>query len=319
MNNRVLLASITAISGFALGWALKPAPKQETLVTESGADAAAHQSGRISEAELTAANLNHESRVTPPVSDSLPEVTQEAPKAFPGLVDRAFKDAVFQRDRGKLLRLAEALGLTNEQVQQLETMLVEQRRAPSPLGPLNANRDPKQTLETLIRSAKEADDQFRATLTPQQVQALDSLRMRQRENQAETRAQRDLSELTSRLDLTPAQRDSALQVLRTQSTKMQEKFPEGSDLISEASLLPLLGAGQYATGSVEAMTLLANDPPSSNDPMVRMEKLDEIQRKQVHERLAGLSKILTPAQLDQYRIAMEANSLSRLRQRAKAE
>jgi len=319
MNNRVLLASITAVSGFALGWALKPAPKQETLATESGADTAAHQSGRVSEDELHATNRSRESVGAPPVSDSLPDNVQEDPKAFSARMDRAFKDATFQRDRGKLLRLAEALGLSNEQIQQLEAMLVQQRHAPSPLGPPNANRDPKETLETLIRSAKETDDQFRATLTPQQIKALDSLRARQRENQAETRAQKDLSELTSRLDLTPAQRESALQVLRDQSTKMQEKFAEGSDLISESSLLPLVGAGQFSTSSVEAMTLLASDPPSSNDPRARMEKMEEIQLKQMHERLSGLSKILTPAQMDQYRVAIDTNSLSKARQRAKAE
>ena len=315
MNNRVLLASLTAVSGFALGWALKPAPKQETLVTESGADTASHQSGRVSEEELSATNRNRESPITAPVPDSLPEDVQENPNAFSGLVDRAFKDAAFQRDRGKLLRLAEALGLNSEQIKQLETLLVQQRHAASPLGPTNANRNPKETLETLIRSAKEADDQFKSTLSPEQVKALDSLRARQRENQAETRAQNELSELTSRLDLTPAQRESALQVLRAQSTKMQEKFAEGSELISESSLLPLLGAGQFATGSVEAMTLLANDPPSSNAPLARIEKLEEIQLKRMHERLAGLSKILTPAQLDQYRVAMEANSVSRVPRR----
>lgn len=319
MNNRVLLASITAVSGFALGWALKPAPKQETLVAESGLDATSHQSGRVPEANLSAANRERESPVTPPMSDALPDNVQEDPKAFSGLAERAFKNAIFQRDRGKLLRLAEALGLTDEQIQQLEAMLAQQRRAPSPLGPPNANRDSKETLETLIRSAKEADDQFRATLTPPQVKALDALRARQRENQAETRAQKDLSELTGRLDLTPAQREAALQVLRDQSTRMQEKFAEGSELISESSLLPLLGSGQYATASVEAMTLLANDPPSSNDPRARMEKMEEIQQKQMQERLAGLSKVLTPAQLDQYRVAMDANSLSKARQRTKAE
>jgi len=319
MNNRVLLASITAVCGFALGWAVKPAPKSDAQETESEVDAASHQSGRISEAELARANRESEPGVTRPVSDTLPDVPPDSPDAFAGLADRAFKDAAFQRDRGKLLRLAEALGLTNEQIKQLETMLVQQRRAASPLGPTSPNRDPKETLETLIRSAKEADDQFKATLTPQQVAALEALRTRQRENQTETRAQNELSQLTSRLDLTPSQRESALQVLRAQSAKTQEKFPEGSELISESSLLPLLGAGQFATGSVEAMTLLASDPPSSNDPLSRMEKMEEIQLKQMHERLAGLSKILTPAQLDQYRVAMEANSVSRLpRQRAKA-
>lgn len=315
MNNRVLLASITAVSGFALGWALKPAPKQETLVTESAADPASHQSGRVSGDELNAANRSRESNITAPIPDLLPEEVQENPNAFSGLVDRAFKDAAFQRDRGKLLRLAEALGLNSEQIKQLEAMLIKQRHAASPLGPTNANRDPKEALETLIRSAKEADDQFKSTLTPQQVTALEALRARQRENQAETRAQNELSELTSRLDLTPAQRESALQVLRSQSTKTQEQFAEGSELISESSLLPLLGAGQFATGSVEAMTLLANDPPSSNAPLARIEKLEEIQLKRMHERLAGLSKILTPAQLDQYRVAMEANSVSRLPRR----
>jgi hypothetical protein len=315
MNNRVLLASITAVFGFALGWALKPAPKQEALVTESGADAASHQSGRISEIELAAANRAREPHVTPPMGDSLPDDIQEPPNASSDLVDRAFKDAAFQRDRGKLLRLAEALGLTNEQIKQLETMLVQQKRAASPLGSPNANRNPKEALETLIRSAKEADEQFKATLTPQQVTALEALRARQRENQAETRAQNELSDLTSRLDLTPAQRESALQVLRAQSTKMQEKFPEGSELIAESSLLPLLGAGQFATGSVEAMALLSNDPPSAFDSRSRMEKLEEIQLKRMHARLAGLSKILTPAQLDQYRVAMEANSVSRVPRR----
>jgi Spy/CpxP family protein refolding chaperone len=319
MNNRVLLASVTAVCGFALGWAIKPAPKSETSGTESQVDAASHQSGRIPEQELHTTNRAHEPGVAPPVDDSPPDETQEDPKAFAARMERAFKNATFQRDRGKLLRLAEALGLTNEQITQLEALLAQQRRTASPLGAPNANRNPKETLDTLILSAKEADDQFRATLTPEQNKALEALRARQRENQTETRAQKELSELTSRLDLTPGQRESALQVLRAQAAKIQAKFPEGSDLISESSLLPLVGAGQYSANSVEAMALLATDPPASNDPRASMEKMSEIQLKQMHERLAGLSTILTPAQLDQYRVAMEASSLSKSRQRAKAE
>ncbi|HEY8961322.1 MAG TPA: hypothetical protein VIM57_03890 [Luteolibacter sp.] len=315
MKNRVFLASVTAVCGFALGWVLKPAQRPETLAKEAEVDTAGHRSERLSEAELDAANREREPHITSSSGDSLSEETEEDPKAFAIRMERAFKDATFQRDRGKLLRLAEALGLTNEQVAQLEAMLLQQRRAASPLGTPSANRNPKETLDTLIRSAKEMDDQFRSTLTPEQDKALEALRARQRENQTETRAQKELTELTSRLDLTPDQRDAALQVLRTQSAKTQEKFPAGSDLVSESSLLPLVAAGQFSANSVEAMTLLAVDPPASNDSRGTMDKLNEIQLKQLQERLTGLSSVLTPAQLDQYRASMETNHLSRQRVR----
>ena len=310
MKTRLFVPLATALAGFALGWAFKPAPEPPPAAEANAGSPPANT--RASTADRSAATLTRDARPELPGANIPPDDLRKAELEHRATMQKAFKDAALQRDRGKLLRVAEALRLDEAQLAQLEAMLVEQRHAKAPVGAEDfLKQDPKASLDAIIQSAKENDAKFRALLTPEQDAALTAMRGRQSENQVETRAQRNLAEVTERLDLTPQQREAALDVLRAEANKTQERYPDGSQLVSDSSLVPLVPAGQYSQGSVEAMALLAAEPPESNDQIARQRKLQEIQQRQSLERAESLSGILTPAQLDQLRVATEANNLFR--------
>jgi len=303
MNLRLLIPIGTAVAGFALAWLVKPSP-------ESGASPSLLQSDRGKRAgsgpDTGDSGRDHGSR---PVLNrpALPGLDPGAPdQALLARVDRAFKDAASQRERAKLIRLTEAVGLTDEQLDQFEALLAERRHQP-PIPGFNSGVSPKETLDRATEAAKAFDAKFRALLTPDQALALSGYRERQEDNRAEARAQRELSDVIDRIDVTPQQRQSVLEVLKASAAAEQAKLPEGAGLLLESSPT-MMGGGAFSQQSIDAMTLLGNDPEVAKDPLALSRKMQERQHEQMMARAESLATILTPAQMIQYRAAIDSQS-----------
>lgn len=216
-------------------------------------------------------------------------------------MEEAFKDAGSARDRSKLIRLAEALGLNSEQLAQFDALLTQQREQ----SPMQVNGlSPRATLEKMAESALAFDVKFRAMLGPEQSAALDALRARQAGNRAEARAQRDLADMIDRVDVSPAQREAVAEVLRTATINDQAKMPAGVSLLMESSFLPG-SVGAMSDRSIEAMLALGDDTNAATDPMAVDRRMIELQRERILARATALEGILTPAQLAQYRVTID--------------
>lgn len=220
-------------------------------------------------------------------------------------LQRAFQDAGSVRDRAKLVRMAEALGLTTEQLDQFEGLLAEQLQHPVQSGPGDS---PKARLEKMAESAKAFDTKFRALLSPEQTAALETLGARQAENRSVARVQRELADFISKVDVSPEQREAVAEVLSNFAATETSKLPPGAELLMESSYLPS-AVGAINDSSIESMMAMGDDAASVLDPIAAGRKIGELQRERTLARATALEGILTPAQLTQYRAVAEAQNV----------
>lgn len=299
MNNRTLVAGAAALASFALGWGLKPS-MQTGSVSATGTTMLA-SGGHAGEEPMRG---GHSSRPVISKSSGAPIMPSAGAAARQPELEKAFRNAGSVRDRAKLVRMAEALDLSAEQLDQFDALLAEQRERPVENGP---GLTPKARLEKMAESAKAFDARFRALLGPQQTAALDGLRARQVENRTEARAQRELADFIDRVDVSAEQREAVARVLRESAAVESAKLPAGVDLLMETGIFPS-GVGSISDRSISAMVALGDDHAALTDPSAVSRKMNDLQREKVLSRALELEGILTPAQLAQYRAVAEAQN-----------
>jgi hypothetical protein len=300
MNTRTLVLIAVAAAGFALGWGFKPTTQTGSVAASDEAILGARGNGGMEQIRS-----GHSSRpviskaVAAPIMPSAAVAAARQPE-----LEKAFRSASSVRDRAKLIRMAEALGLSAEQLDQFDALLAEQRERPVENGP---GLTPKARLEKMAESAKAFDARFRALLGPQQTAALDGLRARQVENRTEARAQRELADFIDRVDVSAEQREAVAGVLRKSAAAESAKLPAGVDLLMETGIFPS-GVGSISDRSISAMVALGDDHAALTDPSAVSRKMNDLQREKVLSRALVLEGILTPAQLAQYRAVAEAQN-----------
>lgn len=294
-----------ALAGFAVGWALKPS--SQTAATDP---AAGGRTGRTAGANGGDTDRSRDPRPSRPLgvrpAKTVAAETTVADVQMQNRMENAFQSAASQRDRAKLVRMSEALGLNDEQVAKVEALLAEHRQDNSaPIGAA-AGMSPQQTLEKAAEAAKALDAKFREILGTEQITTLDSLQTRQQENRIEARAQRELSDVVDRIDVNSAQREAVLEVLRKSVADDQAQLPESSKFLAESNLLAA-GNNRFSDRSLEAM-LVMGDTNVSADPMAVGRRMQELQRERNQRRADALAEILTPGQLQQYRAAVDGQA-----------
>lgn len=293
----------TALVGFVLGWAVRPSggsSSDNSSAGQSGGSGKHAGSGTAGTSEP--GRSGRPSRSSNPRSSVAPLAPNQDALAVQQRLENAFRDAGTTRDRAKLIRLSEALGLTTVQLDQLDALLAEQRQQPAES---TAGLSPKARLEKMARSAKAFDAKFRALLGPEQAAALDTLRARQAENRVESKAQRELADFIDRVDVSPEQREAVTEVLRASAERDAANLPPGAELLMESGYLPS-GLGSISDRSIESMMAIGDDAPSSMDPRATALKMADLQRERILTQAKALENILTPAQLAQYRAVAEA-------------
>jgi len=300
MNSKTLIPVATALVGFALGWGVKPGPT-EGNVSDLGKDGTKRTaSGTIGSSEP--GRSVRPSRPLNPKNSVAPLAPSQDAVAVQQRLENAFHDAISLRDRAKLIRISEALGLSTEQLDQFDALLAEQRQQPAES---TAGLSPKARLEKMTQSAKAFDAKFRALLGPEQTAALDTLRARQAANRIESKAQRELADFIDRVDVSPEQREAVTEVLRASAAKDAANLPAGVELLMESGYLPS-GLGSISDRSIESMMAIGDDAPSAMDPRATALKMADLQRERILTQAKALEGILTPAQLAQYRAVAEA-------------
>lgn len=293
----------TALVGFVLGLALGPSARS---TSDSGSDGQTRESGRHGGTATAGASepgrSGRPSRSSNPRNSVAPLTPNQDTLAVQQRLENAFRDAANARDRAKLIRLSEALGLTTGQLDQLDALLAQQRQQPAES---TAGLSPRAKLERMARTARAFDAKFRALLGPEQAAALDTLRARQAENRVESKAQRELADFIDRVDVSPEQREAVTEVLRASAERDAANLPPGVELLMESGYLPS-GLGSISDRSIESMMAIGDDAPSAMDPKATALKMADLQRERILTQAKALESILTPAQLAQYRAVAEA-------------
>lgn len=292
-----LIATAAALTGFAAGWLLKPADDAAATATvppEQTGGKRSSPGGKSRDREnpplVLKARGGGELKGDPVVAKA--QVTFE----------RSFQNATERAENARLSRLSEALGLSPEQKETMEVLLANRRDGFRELN--GGGKPPSEILAQAAQAEQLFEAQVAKLLDPEQSAALAAFREREKENSIEAKAQRDLADLIGQIDLSAEQRELALESLRTGSADAVAKRPAGWSVMNES--MGILG-GAHAAMLEDIGELMADDEAMA-DSQEFHRRLVQSQRAAMEQRLEGLTAILTPGQLAQYRATLEARA-----------
>ena len=293
MKSQHLLPVLAAAIGFAVAWTVKPAPAPVTTTAANGKPAA------------KPANRPENNRTRPTaISEKRPKEVKAGDFPLADLADQGPKT----RTEAKMLRLTEALDLSIDQQGEIISALEKAKAAESDSVPV---------IQDLAKRGNEIQDALEKILTPEQLAKFEELRVRERENRIEARAQRALSQTIEEVDLSPGQRDEVLARLRQYSKEQIQAIPAAATLLLNTSMLPT-DSKDLNVDAVLMLTRISEEPPAPDDPLAAHQIVLKRQRQELEERLQCFDGILTAGQMGQVHaaVAEKRTTLETLRQKA---
>jgi|GEM_PF-1780934 len=274
MKNQFLLPAATALIGFSVAWVAKPS------APAASAPSSATETSQTKSTRPTKSG----SRETAADGKRPKEVSAGD---FP-LVDQAEKGPK-TREEAKMLRLTEALGLTIDQQGEIIRLVEESHASATANVPI---------IEDLTTRGKAIEEALAKLLSSEQLVKFNELRVRERENQIEARAQKALTSAIEEIDLSPQQREDVMERLRQAAKAELQSIPASATLLFDKSVLP---TGKLEL-SVDGILLLAKmaEPVIADDPVAAYNKVQQTQRLQLEEKLRCYDGILTSGQMGQY-------------------
>lgn len=284
MKNSYLFPSVAAALGFAIAWTVKPdSPSAPVAAAPSATAPTSTKPARTTAGPRSSAADNRRPKEVNASDFPLADQAARGPK---------------NSDEARMLRLVEALGLSVEQQGQL-IALIEKVQA-------SANSEIP-VLQDLAARGRALEEGLKALLTPEQLAKFEEIRARERDNLVEARSQRMLTDAISQIDLSPDQREEALQRLRQKTRTDMQAIPAAATLLFDKSILPT----NKKELSMDGVLLLSQtgDQTFSDNPGEAYETVRRNQRAELEEVLECFDGILTPAQMAQYQ-ALLAESKS---------
>lgn len=279
MKKPILISTVLALLlGFSLGWLLRPASHTEIIDVTSN-DASAPRD--------TASDNPSLSRPHPKPKPSIPSSN---PEPLPPQLSSNTKppESLQKAEEAKWLHVIEILNLNSDQVKALEAAIAENRPIPDENTPMDA---------AYAEAGERLEQAILAMLTPEQQVAFRETQQRALDNRIEVKAQEKYSESLAYLDLTSAQREQTLNVLRRQAKQDASTLSSGTRLLLGGSFLPI-GDEKTTDESFELMGQLqlkaGEEPPT-------FEKIAAMHRAELERRMTQFEGILTSGQLAIYR------------------
>lgn len=278
MKSQHLIPVAAAAIGFAIAWVAKPAP-------DTPASATPKDSGSQTSKNHPRPRPDSGRNRMEPAAGRKPEEVRAGD--FP-LVAQA-ENGPKTRSEAKMLRLAEALGLTVEQQGDIIKAVEESK-----------NTAPGQAagIEDLTIRGRKVEERLREILTPEQFGKFQEIRERERDNRIELGAARSLAQALSEIDLSPGQRDEALARLRQAEKEKIQAVPASATLLLRTSVLPT-SANELTMEGVLSLAKLAEAPPAES-PETGQQQFIQRQKQALEEKLRVFDGILSPAQMGQY-------------------
>lgn len=277
MKNPYIVPALAAVIGFAVAWVAKPggSPAPVTGKTE---ETAPTRPGR----SVTTSRPSPEDNKRP---------KEVKASDFP-LVDQA-EQGPKTRDEARMLRLTEALGLTIDQQGSIISLIEEIQSKADDSIPV---------IQDLANRGKAIEEALAKILSPEQLAKFQELRVRERENRAEVRAQRMLTDAIEDIDLSPEQREEVLDRLRLKAKADVQTIPASATLLLDKSMLPT----NNKELSVDGVLVLAQmgEQIDVSDPLAAHQKVLDRQRQDLEDILKCYDGILTSGQMGQYQAAL---------------
>ncbi|NJM37365.1 MAG: hypothetical protein HC845_05570 [Akkermansiaceae bacterium] len=300
MKPNYLLPALAAVLGFSIAWIAKPAG---TSLPAPVTDHKETTSKPVPSPRMVSENRNSGSVRPKPKDVNASD--------FP-LADQ-FDQGPKTRDEARMLRLTEALGLSIDQQGKIISLIEDvQSKLDSKLP----------VLEDLTNRGKMVEAGLEQILTPEQLAKFQEIRIRERENRTELRAQKMLADALEDIDVGPDQREELMARLREKVRSDLQPIPAAATLLFDKSILPTSNKEL----SVDGLLLLSkmSNKPTSNDGNKVHQEVMESQRRELEEILKCFDGVLTGGQMGQYQAIVHERraTLKRMREnslRAEAE
>lgn len=279
MKNSYLLPAVAAVLGFGIAWTVKPS--STSTPTADGPTATAPAGTKPNRTT---------SGTRPTVADNRhPKEVNAGDFPLADQADRGPKN----RDEARMLRLTEALGLSVEQQGRLMSLIDEVQASANGEVPV---------LQDLATRGRAIEEGLATLLTPEQKVKFEEIRVRERDNLIESRAQRMLVDAISEIDLSPEQRDEVLLRLRQKTRADMQAIPAAATLLFDKSILPT----NQKELSVDGVLLLSKtgEQTFAENPGEAYETVRRNQRTELEEVLQCFDGILTPGQMGQYQAGL---------------
>ena len=277
MKSSYLLPAVAAIVGFAAAWIAKP--------TGPGPSVSAPT---FQEEKAQATNRTRVDR-QPTASGKNPKEVSAGD--FP-LGDQA-ELGPKSREEAKMMRLAEALGLSVGQQSEIIALIEEAQSMAIDEGPV---------IEEFSARGKIVEDGLGKILSAGQLAKFQEVRDRERENRHEVQAQKLLTQTMEEIDLSPEQRANVLERLRQKSKADLQSIPAAASLLFDKSLLPTGGKELSAEGILALVQM--GEPTDLNDPEEAYDRVVNRHREELEKILECFDGILNPAQMGQFQAGL---------------
>lgn len=277
----VLISSAISLAiGFAAGWMIKSASGDLNTVTQ-----------------VTPAPIERRPPIAPPQREfpeqptfpGIPDTQQQKTDRVMTADDIVIPESAIRADQAKWTRLVEVLGLSTDQSKAIAAILEETKLAPAEGEAPDAAHE---------RMGEQLEKGILAILDPAQQEAFRKFQQRALENKVELLAQKSFSEEIGTLDLTAAQREQALVLLRENAEADVAAISPAIRLTLSGSILPI-GNEKFSDEGILLLRKL-------NSPAIHatMEDVAAIQRAQIEAQMNRYEGILTPGQLEFYRASL---------------
>lgn len=278
MKSKFLLPALTAVVGFTIAWVAKPGSPGVSANQQAG-ETAATRSTRGESGSTNSASDNKRPKEVKASDFPLADAADLGPKS---------------RDEARMLRLTEALGLSIDQQGEIIKLIEEVQAA------MDGNVPVIQDLTTRGKTIEEA---LAKLLTPEQLAKFQELRVRERENRVEARAQKMILSAIEDIDLSPEQREEVLKRLRQKAKAEMQSIPDSATLLLDKSMLPTNNK-ELSVDGILLLAKIGEDGAPSEDPNVAHQKVLDSQRRDLEEILNCFDGILSAGQMGQYQAGL---------------
>lgn len=280
-----MIAVGMTLAGFAMGWILKPSGNSGASNT---GDSGPPPRERPNHSELVAPSRNG----SPKKPISLASGPSEVIDPISVRREQAYGQITGKREKARLARFAEALGLDVDQLETIAALLSKYKGA--------SNASPDGLLTDAADGKLKFEDALLALLTDDQKERLSAFKTRTTDNQIEVSAMQDLAKVMKAVDLSSTQRETLLNNFREKNRAAYTSEPNSWNLLTDSS--NNLGAGGAGLNRYRD---IFSDPSITNDPAKLAERIAEEDKLRIEEDLGIISGELTEQQMAELRASME--------------
>ncbi len=277
----VLITSLVSIAiGFTGGWLIRSASSDLNTVT------------RVTPPPIERRPPTAPPQIEVPEERNSPGIPNPRPEKLGKVMtadDIEIPESSIQADKAKWTRLGEVLGLSTDQSKAIAAILAEIKLAPV------EGESPDIAYQ---RMGEQLEKSILATLDPAQQEAFRKFQQRALENKVEVLAQKSLAEEVGNLDLTAAQREQVLSMIRSETQADVATISPATRLTLSGSILPI-GNEKFSDEGILLLRKL-----NSEGNQASMETLSTINRAEIEKQWNRYEGILTPGQLESYRASL---------------